>query len=96
MHRGGVLGGRVAASADRPDRLVGDHDARQRSGVEATERGGELAHDHRQRVSRVALGERFADAQDGHQARRQCRSHFAAGIVVGLAEHVASLRVADQ
>src|SRR5207302_330555 len=40
VDRGGVLGGRVAAGADRPHRLVRDHDARQRPAVETAQRGG--------------------------------------------------------
>src|SRR5207302_631191 len=81
---GGVLGGRVAAGADRPHRLVRDHDARQRPAVETAQRGGKLADDHRQRVPRVALRERFSDAQHGPESRPERRAHFATSVFVGL------------
>src|SRR2546429_683505 len=96
VDRGGVVGGRVAAGADRPHRLVRDHDARQRPAVETAQRGGKLADDHRQRVPRVALRERFSDAQHRPGPRPERRAHFATSVFVGLAEQVASLGMADQ
>src|SRR2546425_8386891 len=96
VHGGGVLGGRVAAGADRPHRLIRDHDPGQRRAVETAQRGGELADDHRQRVPRVALRERFSDAQHGPESRPERRAHFATSVFVGLTEYVASLGMADQ
>src|SRR5213593_3627090 len=96
VHGGGVLGGRVAAGADRPHRLVRDHDPGQRRALETAQRGGELADDHRQRMPRVALRERFSDAQHGLESRPERRAHFATSVFVGLAEDVASLGMADQ
>ena len=56
---------RGAAGADRPHRLVRDHDAIPRvCAVDVDHRAGELRVDHAERAAGVALGERLADAHD--------------------------------
>ena len=91
-----LLGGRGLAGADRPDRLVGDDDVgeaarprpatgRRRSGGAAT---GSVS-------SPLALGLGLADAEDRQQPRRQRRRHLAGERLVGLAEELPPLGVAE-
>ena len=64
---------RVAAGADGPDRLVGDHHAAPASPVDAGETAGQLRIEHRLGAIGLALLQRLADAQDDVQARRRAR-----------------------
>ena len=96
MHGRGVVRRSVAPGPDRPHRLVGDADARKRRAVEARERARELAHDHRQRMPGVALGQGLAHAQERHQSSCQGGRHLATGVLVRLTEHVPALGVTDQ
>ena len=62
-----VLGPRDLARADCPDRLVSDG-AEARLLAELRDEGAHLPLDHLERVARLALGERLADADDGAQS----------------------------
>ena len=65
---GDLRHGRRAPGADRPDRLVGDSELLGREPIR--QRARELARDHGERLARVALGQRLADADDGARAPR--------------------------
>ena len=72
-HRRGVHAGRVAARADRPDRLVGDDEPGLRGAarLDPGERPADLPIDHVDRPPGLAIGQLLADAQDRSQARRR-------------------------
>ncbi len=92
----GLLGGRDLAGADRPDRLVGDHHLLGFVGRRRASRiASSLAADHFHRAARFALGERLADARDRQQTRRERGLRLLRDALVGLAEVLAALRVAE-
>src|SRR6184192_4740213 len=62
-----LVGRRVAAGADRPHRLVGDHALLEPARPAKLEHHIELPRDHLARAPRVAIGELLADAQDRHE-----------------------------
>ena len=85
----GDLGRRGLAGADRPDRLVGDDEVV--LGLEHRD----LATQDVLGLPRLALGLGLAHAGDHGQARIERRAGTLRDALVGLAEELASLRVAD-
>ena len=67
MHFLRLLGGGDFARPNRPNRFVSDHDFGHLLGRKARQRTGELALNHPQRFAGLAIGEQFADANDGRQ-----------------------------
>src|SRR5467141_403942 len=94
MHFGGVLWSRVASSTDCPNGFVRDRHATL-AGVPGNCRF-ELAGHDRHRLARFALRERFTDTQHRVKVGRERGFDLLAGLVVGLAEYVSALRMADQ
>ncbi len=72
---------RRAARADRPDGLVGDHEIGRIRPL--GQRSGQLAQNDFERGAGVALGQGFADAGNGAQARPPRGGDF--GVHVGIA-----------
>src|SRR5882672_3416116 len=91
---GGVLWGRVASGADRPHGLVRDVHVTL-AGVSG-ECGHELPCDDRHRVTRLALRQGLADAQDRLQVGRERRGEFFPRLLIGFAKHVPALGVSNQ
>ena len=90
-----MLGRRGLAGADRPDGLVGDHEAVVIAGREGDRLDLDL--EHELGVPRLALLERLADAGDHARARpRARRAARRATVSSRLAEELAPLRVADE
>ena len=87
-----LLGGRRAAGADRPDRLVGDHDERQQAVLDLGEVDLHLLAQLALRLAGVALLLGLADAQDRRQPRLERRGHLALQRAVRLAEVLARAR----
>src|SRR5438045_2609555 len=77
---GGVLWRRIASGTDRPDGLVGDGDPR--LAVAFPERRLEPPRDDLQRVARLTLLERLADAEDRLQVRGERRGNLLARLLV--------------
>ena len=94
-HGLGVVGGGGPAGADRPDGLVGDHERRDLLVRAAGEPGLDLAEHLRFGLPRLALVERLAAAHDRRHAVRLDRGDLAVHHLVGLAEDLAALGVAD-
>ena len=69
MHLGDVGRRRRQPGADRPDRLIGDHQIG--GGRTVGQRAVELAADHVERLAGFALGALLADADDGRQPARR-------------------------
>ena len=90
-----VVRGRVAAGADRPDRLVGDDAAAPSTAGDPRERRGDLAGDLASVRAGLALVERLADADDRRHLLRQHGPHLLVHDLVGLAEQLAALGVPD-
>src|SRR2546426_2923337 len=91
------LGGRgVLAGPDRPHRLVGEHAESDGGGGEAGEPGAELALDGREREPLCPLLGRLADAENRRHPGRQHRPHLPVDLLVGLAELLPTLGVADE
>src|SRR4051794_564517 len=84
---GGLVG------ADRPDRLVGDHEAL--ALADGVPDRLDLDAEHELHLSRLALLERLADASDHAQAVLQGGERAARHRLVGLTEVLAPLGVAD-
>ena len=92
----GLRGRRRAAGADRPDRLVRDHEAlRGDRAVDAVEAARELRVDDVERAAAVALGEHLADAHDRAEPGRERGARFLADALVRVAEELAALAVTD-
>ena len=87
----GAVGGEPGA--DRPHRLVGDDEVRPT--VDAVEAAARLADEHVVRLAGLALLQRLADAHDRLQAVRERGLHAPVHRLVGLAEELAPLAVAD-
>ena len=86
---------RRLAGADRPDRLVGQHQLRHGIRTHHFQHRVELGADHGLRGARLALAQRFADAHDRGQAGIQRRPGLARDEVVRFAMVGAALGVAD-
>ena len=86
---------RGAPRADGPHRLVGDQAAREVGVGDVRDGGVELGLDAPERLARVALGERLADADDGREPGAQRRARLEVHGGVELAEELAPLGVAE-
>jgi hypothetical protein len=85
------------AGADGPDGLVGDDDASERQlRRDAGEGAGELGEQHGGGLAGFALGEDFADADDGDDAVLERGVELLVDDFVGLVEVLAALGVADE
>src|SRR5580765_2467828 len=84
-----LLGRRGAAGADRPDRLVGDHGARDRAAIDAGQVRLKLLLEHCIGLPGIACILALADAEDWLQAGGQRRRNLARQRLVGLAEELA-------
>src|SRR5512134_955672 len=85
----------VLPRPDRPDRLVGDHDVVQVIGPQAFEPRRELTHDDAERLAGFPLRQGLAHAEHRDQVGVERRADLATRLLVGLAEHVAPLRMPD-
>ena len=89
-----LLGRRGLAGADRPDGLVGDHEAGSSPAANASASTWRLSTSLG--LARLALGlERLADARDHAEARVERGARAPRDRLVGLAEVLAALGVAD-
>ena len=88
------VGRRRLAGADRPDRLVGDHELLVLAGGEGDRLDLDL--EHELGVARLALLERLADAGDHAEPGFERRPGAPGDALVGLAEELAPLRVPDE
>ena len=77
-----VGGGRGEAGADRPDRLVGDHQIG--TGCAIRQRAVDLAAEHVEGAAGIALGAGLADADDGGQPCAPGRQRLGADIGIGF------------
>src|SRR5262245_51801738 len=93
MHLLDLTGRCVAAGADSPDRLIGDH--RVGTGEAGRERAGKLPGNDLERPTRFALLQRLADADDGGEPRPVGRLGLGADDGIGLAMPGATLRMAE-
>src|ERR1700685_2830950 len=91
VHVENIVPGRRHAGADRPDRLIGDDEI----GKSSRQRAVELRAHHRVGLAGIALGARFADADDGKQARAPRRQRLGAHHGIGLAVIMPTLGMAD-
>ncbi len=91
----GLLVGRGLAGADRPDRLVSDDDVREFRFGDAGQSDLGLDSDGLERDVLLSLLEGLTDAEDDLEAVVESGTGAVADGVVGLAEVLSSLRVAD-
>src|SRR5450830_1146755 len=82
MRLGHVGRCRGQSGADRPDRLVREHQIGARTAI--GQRAIELAADHRQGLPALALGALFADANNREQTRAACGHGLGAHLGVGF------------
>ena len=96
-HRGGVDAGGVAPGPDRPDRLIGDHEAaRERLlRLDVGERTAHLPIDHVDGPTSLAVGQLLADAQDRSKPSVECPGDLPGDQRVGLAGVPPALGMAD-
>ena len=92
----GHLGRGGFAGADGPDGLVGDDDGCGGFGGDAGEGAGDLRLEHLFGFAGFALGENFADADDGNDAVLERGVQLLVDDFVGLGEVLAALGVADE
>jgi hypothetical protein len=90
-----VLGLCGVAGANRPNRLVGNHQRRQRSGVEALDCRFHLAQHDVERLASLPLLQALAYAQDWHDVVRQQGGDLFSHTRVGFAEELTPLRVTN-
>src|SRR5437879_3330734 len=90
-----LVGRRVAAGADRPHRLVGDHALLEPARPAKLEHHIELPRDHLVRAPRVTIGELLADAQDRHEPPSVRGTELARDQLIALAIQQPPLRVPD-
>ncbi len=90
-----LIGRRRAAGADRPDRLIGDHDLRQPLVGNAREVLLHLLAQLAIGLVVVALGLRLANTQDRRQACSERSGHLGGEGPVGLAEVLPALGVTE-
>ena len=95
MCSSGVVGCRCLPRTDGPHGLVGQEEAEVTLG-QPLERGVKLAHDNPLDEACLALLKRFSNANDGPEPLSERRTNLAAHMVVGLAEDVPPLGVADK
>src|SRR5271156_2193578 len=93
---GSLLGCGHAARTDGPNRLVRHQNTGELRGGQTLESAVELAGQHFFHAAPIALGQRFADADDGTQPGAERGAKFAVNLVVGLLEDVAPLGVPNQ
>src|SRR5205807_1406172 len=92
---GGLRRRRVPARADRPDRLVGDDEARNLIAGEPVEPNLDLTIEDGERLVALALVERLADADDRNELGAERGGDLAVHELVGLVEISAPLGMAD-
>merc|ERR1719424_483753 len=88
------LGGGRQARADRPDRLVSDHNILHHLRAHTLEAGRQLLVAHVERLPALALLLEFADAEDALQALLEDLEGLLVDVLVAVAERRATLRVA--
>ena len=91
----GLVRRRRLTRPDRPDRLVRDDQRRRVDPCHAVEALLDLGAKYVVGLARLAFFEEFADTQDHDEARVERRFDLAIDQVVGLAENVSTLGVAD-
>ena len=84
----------TSAGSDRPDRFVGDDQARHLGRRQTREGSGHLPTAGSRGVPGLALLERLADADDRRHGRGEDGGRLLAHVLVGLAEDLAPLGVA--
>src|ERR1035437_4432431 len=92
---GGDLGGRGLAGADGPDGFVGNHDLGELLFGEPGDALLELSGEHGFGVAALAIGQEFADADDGRESEFERRSGALEDGLIGLVEILAAFAVAD-
>src|SRR5436190_15113885 len=95
LGRSQCTAGRAPTGTEPPDRLVGHHALRGVRGCHAVERGARLRGHQRVGISRVALGERLSHAHDRRHLVLQHRAQLQVHRLVGFAEELPPLGVAD-
>ena len=85
--------GRREAGADRPDRLIGDHEAR--AGRAVRQRALKLTAEHVERAPGLALGPRLPDADDCQQPGPPGRARLGGDFGVGFLVERPALGMAD-
>src|ERR1700712_4938830 len=93
VHLRDVVRARHETRADRPDRLISDHQAFPSNPMR--HRFFELAADDRQRLAGLALRLRLADADDGYEAGTQHRLRLPPHDIIAFAVIGAALGMAD-
>src|SRR5204863_3999365 len=96
VHLGRLTGRRVHAGADRPDGLVGEHRLDGLVRRQAGEASAQLALDRRERQPLAALVGGLADAEHGRETVRERGADLLVDQLVGLADLLAALGVAEQ
>ena len=86
VHLLGLLGGRVAARADRPHGLIGEHGAAERLDPGKLQHCLKLPRDHLVGTLRLALRQLLAHAQNRHEALRLRRDKLARHRLIALAD----------
>ena len=95
MHFLGLLGRGDPAGADRPNRLVGDHQPADLLRRNAGQRAVELPADHFVRAAGFAIGQQLADANDRRQPGGQCGQQLLVHLGIGFLEQLPPLAVAE-
>src|SRR5882672_7963204 len=96
VHASRVRGRRAASGPDRPDRFVRDDDLRVGVWLNLIEHCLQLFDDDTLGVSLLSLSERLANAEHRYQAKFRRDHGLSRALCIGLAEHVSTLRVADE
>ena len=90
----GLFGRRGDTGADRPNRLIGNHDTVRGVGINPVQASGELPLEYGLHLSAFAFGQQLTDAQDDLQPRGAGCGQFAPDVFIGFAQNMAALAVA--